>query len=140
MLGHLKGTSTFLVVGGATAAFYYLLIYLFYGLFNTYYLVAVSIAYVTAVIFHFIANRNVTFGGRNGDTKIQIVKYAILAGLNYVVTLMVVALSVKYLILNIYVATALAILATLGIGYLGMKYWVFCAPQQTCGGIPPSNQ
>src|ERR1041385_4529092 len=100
----LKQIAIFLLVGGLTAAIYYLLIYALYGLLAIHYLVSVSIAYAAAVAFHFVMNRNVTFGGRNADPRRQGVRYIALAAFNYALNVTVVFVAVQLLALNVYVA------------------------------------
>jgi len=119
----------FLVVGGITAAIYYALIGILWGLLGAHYLVAVSVAYVCAVAFHFLANRRVTFDAARDSAGRQLPRYVALAVLNYLVTLLVVGFAVRFAGLHVYVGTTLAILATLLTGYLGMRHWVFTRPQ-----------
>ena len=126
---HRRSIGAYLVVGGITAAIYYALIGLLWGLLGAHYLVAVSIAYVSAVAFHFLANRRVTFEAFHDSAGRQLPRYVALAVLNYLVTLVVVDLAVRFAGLHVYVATTLAILATLATGYVGMTRWVFARPQ-----------
>ena len=140
MYHQLKQVAAFLLVGGITAALYYSLIYILYGLLQVHYLTAVSVAYVPSVIFHFLVNRNVTFGEKHGDPKGQFIKYVFLAALNYVVNFAVVVVSVEYLVLNVYLGAALAIFATVTIGYFGMKRWVFSPAKERHAGVPPTSQ
>jgi putative flippase GtrA len=123
----LRRTLSYLAVGGATAALYYGLIALLYGVLEIAYLIAVSVAYAGAIAFHFLANRKVTFGVRGGDAHSQVLRYAVLAATNYVVTILVVAVSVDLAGFGVYTGSTLAILANLATGYLGMKHWVFAA-------------
>ncbi len=121
----LRRTLSYLAVGGATAGLYYGLIALLYSVLGIAYLIAVSVAYAGAIAFHFLANRNVTFGVRSGDARSQVLRYAVLAAANYVVTILVVAISVDLVGLGVYAGSTLAILANLVTGYLAMKHWVF---------------
>ena len=126
---HRRGIAAFLVVGGITAVIYYALIGILWGLLGAHYLAAVSVAYVSAVAFHFLANRRVTFDASRDSARRQLPRYVALAVLNYLVTLAVVALAVRVAGLHVYVGTTLAILATLVTGYVGMKRWVFARAQ-----------
>jgi putative flippase GtrA len=125
MSENFKQAATYVLVGGASVALYYALVFVMYQLLHTHYLVAVSIAYAASVTLHFTANRNITFNAKNASTKSALIKYAFLAGLNYVVALGVVVVAVQQLLVSVYVGSTLAILVTMVIGYLGMKYWVF---------------
>ena len=119
----------YLVVGGITVAIYYALIGILWGLLEAHYLLAVSVAYVSAVAFHFLANRRVTFEAFHEGARRQLSRYVALALFNYLVTLLVVGLAVRFAGLHVYVGTTLAILATLATGYVGMTRWVFARLQ-----------
>jgi putative flippase GtrA len=125
MARQLKQIAAYLVVGTLAAALYYLLIYVLYGLLTIHYLVSVSIAYAVAVAFHFLMNRNVTFGSRDVNPRRQGVRYVALAAFNYALNVTVVFVAVDLLALNVYVSSALGIIATMVVGFLGMKHWVF---------------
>jgi putative flippase GtrA len=124
-----RSIAAFLVVGGITAAIYYALIGIFWGLLGVHYLIAVSVAYVSAVTFHFLANRRVTFNASGNSARRQLPRYVALSVFNYLLALLVVDLAVRVAGLHVYVGTALAILATLVPGYVGMRRWVFARPQ-----------
>ena len=125
----LRRIGTYLVIGGLTAAIYYALIGILWGLLGAHYLVAVSVAYVSAVAFHFLANRRVTFDAFHDSARRQFPRYVALAVFNYLVTLLVVDVAVRVAGLHVYVGTTLAILTTLVPGYVGMRRWVFGRPQ-----------
>ena len=125
---HRRSIGAYLVVGGITAAIYYALIGLLWGLLGAHYLLAVSVAYVSAVAFHFLANRRVTFEAFHDSARRQLPRYVALAVVNYLVTLLVVDLAVRVAGLHVYVATTVAILATLVTGYVSMRRWVFARP------------
>src|SRR4051812_50223895 len=83
--------SRFVVVGLATAAVYFALFAILEGLLGWDYRLAVSLAYIAGVAFHFIVNRNVTFNGRGGHVGGQLIRYGAVAGINYAVTILVTA-------------------------------------------------
>ena len=126
---HRRSVGAYLVVGGITAAIYYALIGVLWGLLGAHYLLAVSVAYVSAVAFHFLANRRVTFEAFHENAGRQLPRYVAFAVFNYLVTLLVVELAVRFAGLHVYVGTTLAILATLVTGYVGMRHWVFARPR-----------
>jgi putative flippase GtrA len=119
----------YLVVGGITAAIYYALTGILWGLLGAHYLVAVSVAFVSAMAFHFLANRRVTFDAFRDNAGGQLPRFVALVVFNYFLTLLVVDLAVRVAGLHVYAGTTLAILATLVPGYVGMKRWVFARPQ-----------
>ena len=126
---HRRSIGAFLVVGAITAAIYYALTGILWGLLGAHYLAAVSVAYVSAVAFHFLANRRVTFDASRDSARRQLPRYVALAAFNYLVTLLVVDFAVRFAGLHVYVGATLAILATLATGYVGMRRWVFARPQ-----------
>jgi len=117
--------AAFLVVGGITAGIYYALIGLLWRVLGLHYLLGVSVAYVCAVVFHFMASRHVTFEASQDSARRQIPRYLAMAAINYVITVSVVDLSVRLAGLHVYFGSTLAILATMVTGYLGMRRWVF---------------
>jgi len=125
MSSNFRQMATYVVVGGTAVTLYYALVYLLYERFHAHHLTAVSFAYAASVTLHFTANRNITFGATTSNTKSALIKYALLAGLNYLVALGVVAVTVQRLSMSVYIGSTLAIGATMVVGYLGMKYWVF---------------
>lgn len=125
----LRRIRAFLAVGGLTAAIYYALVSILWGLLGAHHLIAVSVAYVSAVAFHFLANRRVTFEAFRDSPGRQFPRYVALAVFNYLLTLLVVDLAVRVAGLHVYVGTTLAILATLVPGYVGMRRWVFARQQ-----------
>jgi len=117
--------SRFAVVGLATAAVYFALFAILEGLLAWDYRLAVSLAYVAGVAFHFIANRNVTFKGMHGHIGWQLIKYGAVAAINYVVTILVTAAVVEVLHLSAYVGVIAAVAATTISGYILFRDWVF---------------
>lgn len=128
-ISHWRRISVYLVVGGITGAIYYGLVGILWGLLGAHHLIAVSVAYVSAVAFHFLANRRVTFDAFRDSPGRQFPRYIALAVFNYLLTLLVVDLAVRVAGMHVYVGTTLAILATLVPGYVGMKHWVFARQQ-----------
>ena len=122
---HRKSIFSFLTVGAIAAVINFLTFSFFWGFLKINYQIAVSIAYVLSVVFHFNANRYFTFKSHAMNFIHQIKKYLVMVGVNYVVTLLVVHHVVAVLSLSPYIGSMAAILMTVGSGYLMSKFWVF---------------
>lgn len=115
----------YLFVGAATSAIYFAIIAFFIELLRVDYRVAVTVAYVSAVSFHFYTNRKFTFTVKHGAVGAQIARYFIVLLANYIATIGVVWYLSERLGLSSYIAAIFAILATVVSGYLASKLWVF---------------
>lgn len=116
---------TYLVVGGLTALIYFGFIALSIEVFELDYRIGVSIAYVLAVSFHFVANRKFTF--RVVDNRIihQSIRYLGVLLINYLITIGVVSFFVDRVGISTYLSAAISIVVTVGVGYFASKFWVF---------------
>jgi len=117
--------SRFVLVGLATAAIYFALFAILEGLLRWDYRLAVSLAYVAGVAFHFIANRNVTFNGKGGRIGWQLMRYGAVAAINYAVTILITAAVVEVLRLSPYLGVVAAVATTTVSGYFLFRDWVF---------------
>jgi putative flippase GtrA len=115
----------FLGVGGTTAALYFGLLGLTQEVLHLGYRIGLSLAYVIAISFHFLANRRFTFQAHRERMLGQAWRYIAVAAINYVVTIAIVATCVEMLGISVYAATAIAIAATVVIGYVASRAWVF---------------
>ena len=115
----------FLLVGGIAAVIYFGLLFSFLEIFRLDYRLGVSIAYITAVSFHFFANRYLTFRANQENTFQQIVRYLPMMVLNYLLTLVIVTVSVELLWVSPYIGGGVAIVVTVGLGFFISKVWVF---------------
>ncbi len=116
---------TYLIVGGLTFLLYFGFITLTVGMFHLDYRVGVSIAYVFAVSFHFLANRMFTFQATHDRLISQSIRYVGVLAVNYLITMIVVTFFVGRLGLTPYLSAAFAIVITVGVGYFASKFWVF---------------
>lgn len=116
---------TYLVVGGFTALIYFGFLALSVEVFALDYRFGVSIAYVLAVSFHFLANRKFTF--RIVDDRVihQWVRYLGVLMINYLIMLGIVSFFVGRLGVSTYFSAAISIVVTVSVGYLASKFWVF---------------
>ncbi len=87
--------------------------------------IAVSGAYVLAVLFHFLMNRTVTFKAKNSDVMGHLGRYLVVVCINYVVTLLVFDVIVTRFSFSPYIGMAAAIAATVMTGFFLLKFWVF---------------
>ena len=115
----------FLLTGGITAAIYFALLAIALEMLRFDYRVGVSIAYIPAISFHFVANRKLTFRASHENVFRQVIRYFPMVALNYVQTVVIVTVSVEMLGLSPYVGAVGAIVATTGLGFFVSKGWVF---------------
>jgi putative flippase GtrA len=119
-----KQVLVFLSVGLISAIINFLTFYLTWHILALDYKLSATIAYVVAVLIHFLGNRHITFKSKE-DLAPQIKKYALLLLLNYVATLLIISISVNWLNLSPYLGLCLAILTTVGLGFIISKRFVF---------------
>lgn len=114
-----------MVVGGLTALIYFGFLALSVEVFTLDYRLGVSIAYVLAVSFHFLANRKFTF--RIVDDRVihQWMRYLGVLIVNYLIMLSIVSFFVDKLGISTYFSAAISIVVTVSVGYLASKFWVF---------------
>lgn len=117
--------SKFSFVGLATAAIYFFIMWVTLDNLEFNYLISISLAYLIASGFHFLANRYFTFNAKYGRRDIQLFRYIVLWIINYIITMFVVNRSVEYFGLPIYVGVCASVLVTVFIGYFLSRYWVF---------------
>ena len=116
---------SFLLVGASTAVLQLATLAFLLELAGADYKIAAALAFIMSVIFHFVANRYFTFGMVGSPRMDQIVRYLIIVIINLSLTIGITTLSVEVFRWNAYVGTALSILSTVLIGYVGSKRWVF---------------
>lgn len=115
----------YLVVGGLTALIYFGFFALSVNIFDLDYRLGITIAYIFAVIFHFLTNRKFTFRSAESPVIHQWLRYLGVLLVNYLITLGVVSFFVDRLGFSTYVSAGLSLLATVGVGYFASKFWVF---------------
>ena len=128
---HLLVFLKFGLVGVTTAVIYFLVMWFSDEILGIQYTVAVSLAYVVSTLFHFLANRHFTFGADHGHRKSQIVRYLIMWIINYLITMLVVGLSVETIHLSPYIGVCVSVLFTMCVGYILGRYWVFKLKEET---------
>ncbi len=115
----------FLGVGGATAVLYAALLFLFIDAFHWPYLVGVSLAYAISISFHFYFNREIAFKKSDAKVVSQVIKYVVVAGVNYFLTVLVVWFVVERFFFSVYLGIALSLVMTTLLGFFLFKHWVF---------------
>lgn len=116
---------SFLSVGALAALIYFVIFTVLWKELEFCYEYAITAAYLSSVIFHFIANKHITF--RNTDHRFlaQVIRYVSLAIMNYLITMIVVYVVVTSLHFSPYLGIFLSIGVTVGFGYLMSLFWVF---------------
>ncbi len=115
----------YLTIGGLTALFYMGLIFVTVDLLDFQYQFGVSLSYFVATLFHFLANKKLTFQAEDDKLAQQVPRYVGVITLHYLTVLGVVSAFVSGFGISVYIASALAILLASGVGYILLKYWVF---------------
>jgi putative flippase GtrA len=120
-----RAITLFLGIGALTALVYFTLFTVIWQLLHIDYRIAVTISYLTAISFHFLMNRKITFQAACGNFIPHVMKYAVMTSINYVITILIVEFSVKLLLLSPYLGVLIALGVTVVTGYLMLKFWVF---------------
>ena len=124
-IAEIKRFLKFGVVGAVTAAIYFLILAFQLESLRFNYTLSVSIAYVVAVVFHFIANRFFTFGAEKANVLIQLPKYLILLFVNYLLTIFIARFVVNKIGLSAYYGVLASVPVIMVIGYALSKFWIY---------------
>ncbi len=116
---------TYLVIGGLTFSIYYFFLWIHFGLFGLSSYLAVAISYLFCLVFHFYANKRITFNDQNNANFNQIYRYLIVASINYFLQICIIKLLFETYKINFYISAFFGVLATLFIGFFLLKSWVF---------------
>jgi putative flippase GtrA len=82
-----KSFTNYVIVGFTSAGLYFGTFVVFYRWVHLHYIIAISIAYITSMIFNFTANRCITFAHQERKWHLQLMKYLCVALLNYLISL-----------------------------------------------------
>ncbi|MFZ4524740.1 MAG: GtrA family protein [Chlorobium sp.] len=115
----------FLLIGGLTFVIYYSILWMCFGFASLSYPKAVAISYSVAIIFHFYANKTITFNAERKKFWQQILSYIFVALLNYVLQISVIAICYGIYGVNFYISTFIGVMLTMITGYFLMSFWVF---------------
>ena len=119
---------SFLSIGILSSILYLLVFNLLLHIFGMHYQVALSIAYVSSVVFYFIINRRYTFRSHGHTLYRQLIRFMGLLVINYFITLLIVRYVVEMLFLSPSFGIVLSIGATFVTNYFMGKFWVFRNP------------
>ena len=122
---HLFSAIKFGLVGAVTAVIYFIVMWFLMSVLNFGYIFAVSMAYIVSTLFHYLANRHFTFSAQAGQHSWQLARYMVLWILNYIITIIVISISVEHLGLSAYLGVCAAVVITVLVGYFMSRYWVF---------------
>ena len=116
----------FCTVGAAVAAIDFGLVWLLSGRLPP--LIAVSIAYFTAVCCHFLLNKMWVFQCRRSDYVRQIIEYSSVVVASWVTTIAIVHLCLSNITTNLLIAKLFAVPPATLIAFLLMQLFVFRRP------------
>jgi putative flippase GtrA len=115
----------FLLVGVSTFILYYMIFSLLYYAIGIRYIVSISISYLLAITYHFLINRQYTFNCTSSTFISSLLKYFCMCLINYIITISIVEISVRWLLLPPDIGLILSVFTTLLTGYLILRLWVF---------------
>ena len=117
---------SYLAVGITAVVIYFAALAVLLELAKMDYRLAVTLAYFPSVTFSFYANKYLTFSSRSrADTIRQMVRFSMVTGINYLLTMVIVTLAVEQLHWAPYVGALIATVTCAFIGYTVSKYWIF---------------
>lgn len=122
---HFWAFAKFGAVGTITAALYFFVMWASLSLFFLNYIVAVTLSYFVSNTFHFLANRHFTFNATGDRRKSQLLRYAVMWAVNYLITVTIVSICVEKFLFSPYVAVCVSVCFTVFTGYSIARYWVF---------------
>ena len=115
----------FLLIGGLTFIIYFVILWILFSLARLNYVGAVAIAYLAAIIFHFLTNRKITFNAGGTKFRYQILRYLSVALINYIIQLGVIRICYEMYGIDFYISTFFGVMSTMITGYFLMNSWVF---------------
>ena len=130
----------FLVVGGVSALVQFLVLALCLQSLKLEYQVSAVLAYVASVVFHFLANRYLTFKLSGTPRFEEIRRYITIVLVNFAITMVITMLTVEFVnlspdvrtlltvgVVNFtpYLGTFFSIATTIGVTFISSKYWIF---------------
>jgi len=117
--------AVFIAVGALTTLLYLGMFAFLADFLDISYRIATSIAYPTAVAYHYLMSYYVTFRPSRTTHIASLHRYGGLVLINYFITFAVLEISVSIFRVPPTLGAAVGIVATLAVTYLLSKYWVF---------------
>ncbi len=114
----------YLAVGASNTLLYIGLFSLFFKLFKIDYRVSVTISFMLASVFHFLANRKCTFAS-NGRIILQLPKYITMVAFNYFLSISIIIFCVDFLSIPHMLAVTFTAGFTIVASFVIFKIWVF---------------
>ena len=114
----------YIAIGFLTAALYFLSFGFFLNFINFSYKISLSIAYILAIIIHFVGNCFL-FKSYNQPMIHQMMKYSFLVLINYIITLLTVICCIEMFQVSPYLSIIISVGLTVGIGYTLSSLWIF---------------
>jgi putative flippase GtrA len=124
-LNNKKTILLFLSIGSLSAIVNLGSFYLLWKFAGMNYQLAVSVAYLLAVIVHFSANRCIAFERHDIHFVRQMPRYLTMIFINFAITLIITRFCVEVLSFTPFLGIVIAIGITTNVSYLLMRYWVF---------------
>jgi putative flippase GtrA len=115
----------FLIAGGLSALFYFVLFALLWQWLKINYQLSFSIAYLISILLHFYINRYFTFKVQGDNLFPHFIKYTCMLAINYLVTLAILRLLVERLGLTPYAGMVVGSIVNIYYNFLMSRYWVF---------------
>jgi putative flippase GtrA len=126
-VAHFTELWRFGLVGILTFGVNFLSFSLFFALLHAGYQLAVSLAYVVTLCFHFLLNKIFTFGAATQKFHRNLLRYAAMLGLNYVIVIAASWITVEVVGASPYWTAVTSTAGTALSSFFVMKYFVFGA-------------
>jgi len=113
------------LVGILTFSIYTIFLYIELEYFNTDYILAVGIAYILAIFFHFLGNRYYSFKATHEVVHTQFFRYAVITVSNFFIQIFVASILENMNFMNRYIDAYIGIAIIVIIGFLASNFWIF---------------
>lgn len=122
--GGSKYFARYILVGLANTLIYGGLLWLFLAMDRFTYPISIAFAFSLAMIFQYLANKYYTFEVHSLSVS-EVIRYFILAGLNYILSVLLVWIGLDLLNLNFLAASVVSACFVAGFGFLVSMLWVY---------------
>lgn len=116
---------SFLFIGGLMAVIDPLMLYIFNKIIYLNTNISITLAYFISIIIHFTLNNIFVFRKSELNMRNKILRYAIVAAINYCINLVIINSCITLFNTNLIVAKYIAILLCMLISYFGMNHFIF---------------
>lgn len=122
--GGAKYFARYIVVGLSNTLIYSGLLWFFLAMDRFAYPTSIAFAFSLAMIFQYFANKYYTFEVRSLSVS-EVIRYFVLAGLNYIISVFLVWIGLDLLHLNFLAASVISAGFVAGFGFLMSMLWVY---------------